>query len=244
MTGLAFSDPGSRWPAPPTPSLGPLLRAARRLDGLNQSMCARLGAGRPDLRLPDWSSTPGCPVDGAGSARHVSCTSVRTARCSTRNRGYPTHLARQALRPIGSVRSAARREVTSIGYRFDSRNPPEVSPRFVRWRPSVRDPGGRAAVTAREGPPAGLRGPPERVVLEGRFRASSPSPRRIATTSGAAAQDPPRFSTWSPTSRWRQRWNGYLSDALRSEFVAGHCRAQPSERLVSRFGDIAPDHGG
>jgi N-acetyltransferase len=88
---------------------------------------------------------------------------------------------------------------------------------------------------------------PQRVVLAGRFVRLEPiEERHRDDLLAAAAQDPATFRFMSADlSTGASAWPGYLSDALRPDFVAWATVDAATGRAVgsTRFGDIAPEHG-
>jgi RimJ/RimL family protein N-acetyltransferase len=88
---------------------------------------------------------------------------------------------------------------------------------------------------------------PQRLVLAGRFVRLEPiEERHRDDLLAAAAQDPATFQYMSADlSAGESAWPGYLSDALRPEFIAWATVDAATGRAVgsTRFGDIAPEHG-
>ena len=88
---------------------------------------------------------------------------------------------------------------------------------------------------------------PQRVVLAGRFVRLEPiEERHRDDLLVAAAEDPATFRYMSADlSAGESAWLGYLSDALRPDFIAWATVDAATGRAVgsTRFGDIAPEHG-
>jgi RimJ/RimL family protein N-acetyltransferase len=88
---------------------------------------------------------------------------------------------------------------------------------------------------------------PQRLVLAGRFVRLEPlEERHRDDLLAAAAQDPATFRYMSSDlSAGESAWPGYLSDALRPDFIAWATVDAVTGRAVgsTRFGDIAPEHG-
>jgi len=88
---------------------------------------------------------------------------------------------------------------------------------------------------------------PERVTLQGRFVRLEPiSEAHREDLLAAAAEDAATFRYMSADlSVGASAWSGYLTDALRPEYLAWATVEAATGRAIgsSRFGDIAPEHG-